>query len=88
MMNKITILAAALMLSGCSTLNAVGDGFYRWEHNAATPASHGTHQLVKAWYGQPYDKTATWERAPRPHYCQYDNGIIMEAGTQLCPYTL
>jgi hypothetical protein len=87
-MRKIFILAAMLLLSGCSTLNMVGDKLYNWEYQQGVPASHGQHQLVKEWYGQPYEQDATWERAPRPHYCQYDNGVIMNGGFHLCPWTL
>lgn len=79
------LFAIAVSSTGCAS---VADGFYRWEYNSQVPASHGTHQLVKEWYGQPYDKADTWEFASRPHYCQYDNGVVMEGGRQLCPYTL
>lgn len=82
---QLIALALAAQLVGCAT---IGDGFYRWEHNSATPASHGSHVLVGEWYGQPYDKSAGWEWAPRPHYCQFDNGLIVEAGFHLCPRTI
>lgn len=87
-MRKILLIAVTLVISGCSTY-PIENGFYRWERNSITPASHGTHQLVKTWVGKPYDKDDTWEFAARPQMCQYDNGVIMEQhGRQLCPRTL
>lgn len=87
-MRKLITLIAALILGGCSTY-PLEDGFYRWEHNAITPASHGTHKLVKAWTGKPYDPKDEWEFAARPHMCQYDNGVILEqSGRRLCPWTI
>jgi len=88
-MRTFIILAAVLLLAGCSTLDAVDDGFYRWEHNSATPASHGSHQLVKMWLGKPYDPKDDWAFSARPHFCQYDNGVILEQySRELCPRTL
>lgn len=80
-MKKILIATLVFALAGCAELRVL-------EYRAAQPESHGTAKLVKDWFGEPYDKDTDWPDAPRPHYCQFDNGIIMEQGFVLCPDTL